>query len=153
MLCSLLSTVRAAWFVPDEYALTASRDGHFFRQSDGSPFFWLADTAWLLFHRLNYTECEEYFSDRASKGYNVVLSVGFQQIGINSANRDGDLMFIGLDPMKPNEPYWGYIDSIVELAWSKGIRIVMVPAWGGYIHPSSISNRRRKPETLRLTTT
>ena len=133
----IASTALAAWTVPPEYAITPSSDGHFFQQSDGTPFFWQADTAWLLFHRLNYSECETYLSDRASKGYNMVLAVGFTQIGIDSPNRNGDLTFIDLDPTKPNEPYWAYIESIVELAWSKGIRIAMVPAWGQYIHGST----------------
>ncbi|KAI1334479.1 hypothetical protein F5Y15DRAFT_401592 [Xylariaceae sp. FL0016] len=126
----------AAWGIPFEYAIEASPDGHFFQDQNGSPFFWQADTAWLLFHRLNYSECEIYLSDRASKGFNMVLAVGFTQIGINSPNRNGDLVFVDEDPAKPSEPYWSYIDSIVELAWSKGIRIAMVPAWGYYVHSS-----------------
>ncbi|KAL1624262.1 hypothetical protein SLS56_007964 [Neofusicoccum ribis] len=124
------NTAAATWTVPDEYAITPSADGHFFQQSDGRPFFWQADTAWLLFHRLNYSECESYFADRAAKGFNVVLAVGFTQIGIDSPNRNGDLTFIDEDVTRPNEAYWAYIDSIVELAWSRGIRIALVPAWG-----------------------
>ncbi|GME30447.1 hypothetical protein UCRPA7_2175 [Neofusicoccum parvum] len=128
------NTAAATWTVPDEYAITPSADGHFFQQSDGGPFFWQADTAWLLFHRLNYSECESYFADRAAKGFNMVLAVGFTQIGIDSQNRNGDLTFIDEDVTRPNEAYWAYIDSIVELAWSRGIRIALVPAWGKYVH-------------------
>ncbi|CAJ2513107.1 Uu.00g012260.m01.CDS01 [Anthostomella pinea] len=120
--------------VPDEYALLPSPDGHFFQDSNNKPFFWQADTAWLLFHRLNFSECEAYLADRAAKGFNIVLAVGFTQIGIDSPNRNGDLTFINNDISRPNELYWAYIDSIVELAWSKGIRIGLVPAWGKYIH-------------------
>lgn len=32
--------------------LSASADGHFLQCADGSPFFYLGDTAWELFHRL-----------------------------------------------------------------------------------------------------
>ncbi|KAJ7734109.1 hypothetical protein B0H16DRAFT_1767702 [Mycena metata] len=132
-----VSAVAAAWNVPPEYGLMPSSDGRFLRDINGQPFFWQADTAWLLFHRLNYTEAETYLSDRASKGFNMVLAVGFTQIGITSPNRNGDLPFVGKDVQQPNEPYWAYIDSIIELAWNKGIRICMVPAWGQYVHDSA----------------
>ncbi|KAJ6611329.1 hypothetical protein B0H10DRAFT_2056712 [Mycena sp. CBHHK59/15] len=130
--------VAAAWNVPAEYGIMPSSDGRFLRDTNGRPFFWQADTAWLLFHRLNYTEAEMYLSDRASKGFTVVLAVGFTQVGITSPNRNGDLPFVGKDVQQPNEPYWAYIDSIVELAWDKGIRICMVPAWGQYVHDSAL---------------
>ncbi|KAH6660660.1 hypothetical protein BKA67DRAFT_530748 [Truncatella angustata] len=124
----------ATWQVPAEYGITPSPDGHFLQDSHGSPFFWQADTAWLLFHRLNYSEAELYLSDRASKGYNVVLAVGFTQVGIDSPNRNDDLPFVDEDVTQPNELYWEFVDSIVELAWSKGVRIALVPAWGKYVH-------------------
>ncbi|RAQ81773.1 hypothetical protein COH21_012603, partial [Aspergillus flavus] len=129
----------AAWQVPAEYAITPSSNGRFLQDSDAKPFFWQADTAWLLFHRLNFSEAETYLSDRAGKGFTMVLAVGFTQAGIDSPNRNGDLPFINDDVTKPNEAYWAYVDSIVELAWSKDIRICMVPAWGKYVHGSDNS--------------
>lgn len=129
----------AAWQVPAEYTITPSSNGRFLQDSDAKPFFWQADTAWLLFHRLNFSEAETYLSDRAGKGFTMVLAVGFTQAGIDSPNRNGDLPFINDDVTKPNEAYWAYVDSIVELAWSKDIRICMVPAWGKYVHGSGAS--------------
>ncbi|KAJ7239082.1 hypothetical protein C8J57DRAFT_1565419 [Mycena rebaudengoi] len=139
--------VAAAWNIPAEYAITPSSDGRFLRDANGRPFFWQADTAWLLFHRLNYTEAETYLSDRASKGFTVVLAVSFTRVGITSPNRNGDLPSIGKDVRQPNEPYWAYVDSIVELAWDNGIRICMVPAWGPYVHDSA-----NKPGVLTIST-
>ncbi|PSR80799.1 hypothetical protein BD289DRAFT_54814 [Coniella lustricola] len=126
----------AAWRVPSEYAVQPSADGRFLQDASGDAFFWQADTAWLLFHRLNQSEADFYLSDRASKGFTVILAVGFTQIGITSPNRNGDLPFINEDVTQPNEAYWAYIDSITELAWSKSLRICMVPAWGSYVHGS-----------------
>lgn len=133
---TLLSTAPLihAWKPPSSYELKISSNGQFLQTTSGDPFFWQADTAWLLTHRLNYTETETYLSDRASKGYNVVLNVGFTQIGIDSPNRYGDLPYIDEDLSRPNEPYWEYIDSIVELAWTKHkIRMAMIPAWNNYV--------------------
>ena len=49
-------------------------------------------------------------------------------------NRNGDLPLIDNDITKPNEPYWSYVDQVVEMAWSKGLRVAFVPAWGYYVH-------------------
>ena len=64
-----------------DYPLSVGDNGRFFTLSDGSPFFWSADTAWLLSLRLNMSEVETYLDDRAAKGFNMVLTVGFTQIG------------------------------------------------------------------------
>jgi hypothetical protein len=45
------------------------------------PFFWLADTAWELPHRLDREEVELYLRNRAAKGFNVVMIVLFAEHG------------------------------------------------------------------------
>ena len=40
--------------------------------------------------------------------------------------------------MQPNEPYWEYVDTVVQMAWEKGIRVAMVPMWGSYVHLSGM---------------
>jgi hypothetical protein len=134
-LTSFASGVLARWVPPPSYSLYPSANGRYFAEANGTPFFWQADTAWLLTHRLNLEETQAYLEDRASKGYNIVLNVGFTQIGIDSPNRNGDLTFHNGDISRPNEPYWAYVDSIVKLAWEKyNIRMAMIPAWGAYAH-------------------
>lgn len=65
----------------DSYPLHVSDDGRHFVTSDGEPFFWQADTAWALFHRLTIPEATKYLDDRAAKGFNVVLSVALIMFG------------------------------------------------------------------------
>ena len=36
-------------------------DGHYIVTEEGKPFFYLGDTAWELFHRLNREEADIYF--------------------------------------------------------------------------------------------
>lgn len=134
-LLGLALNIQAKWTPPPEYALATSKNGRFFQEASGKPFFWQADTAWLLTHRLNFSEVETYLADRFEKGYNVILNVGFTQIGIDSPNRNGDLTFHDEDVTRPNDAYWSYIDEVVQLAWEEyGIRMAMVPAWGYYAH-------------------
>lgn len=55
--------------------------GKHFSTQDGKLFFWQADTAWGLFHRWTLNETDIYLSDRAAKGFNMILAVGFTQFG------------------------------------------------------------------------
>ena len=42
---------------------------------NGEPFFYLGDTAWEIFHRLNRDEMAYYFEQRARQGYTAVQGV------------------------------------------------------------------------------
>src|SRR5690606_2233883 len=55
--------------------LTVAPDGHYLQYEDGTPFFWLGDTAWELFHRLTREEIMQYFDNRKEKGFNVIQAV------------------------------------------------------------------------------
>lgn len=46
--------------------LKVSDNRRFLVAVDGQPFFWLGDTAWELFHRLNREEAERYLKRRAN---------------------------------------------------------------------------------------
>ena len=59
--------------------LQVSDNRWFLVHRDGTPFFYLGDTAWELFHRLNREEAGAYLADRAAKashfklGYSVAV--------------------------------------------------------------------------------
>ena len=55
--------------------LKVSENGRFLVKQDGSPFFYLGDTAWELFHRLDREEADLYLRDRAAKGSTVIQAV------------------------------------------------------------------------------
>src|SRR6185295_20193821 len=55
--------------------LQVTKDGHYLQYGDGTPFFWLGDTGWELFHRLKKEEIEKYLENRNQKGFNVIQSV------------------------------------------------------------------------------
>lgn len=79
LVCLLVTALAVHAITIPGYALQA-RD-RFFELQNGEPFFWQADTSWLLFHRLNLSEVETYLDDRASKGFNMVLVVAVTQEG------------------------------------------------------------------------
>src|SRR5688572_17900341 len=49
--------------------LQVSSNKRFLQTADGRPFFWLGDTAWELFHRLNREEATQYLKNRSDKGF------------------------------------------------------------------------------------
>lgn len=83
MLLVLLFSFHVAVAQPwDKYgALEVSDNGRFLQHSDGTPFFWQADTAWGIFRnslrdaneKLKQPyPIESYFSTRAMQGFNVI---------------------------------------------------------------------------------
>lgn len=96
-----------------------------------TPFFWLADTAWQLFHRLDRKEAEHYLATRARQQFTVIQAVALAELdGLGTPNAYGDLALIDQDPTRPNEAYFEHVDFIVDRAAELGLRIAMLPTWG-----------------------
>jgi len=111
--------------------LKVSADGRHFVYADKTPFFYLADTGWQLFHRLTRYEADLYLADRASKGFTVIQAAAMPVEGeLNEPNPYGDVVLKDNDPTMPNEAYFEHIDYIVGKAESLGLAIAMLPTWG-----------------------
>ncbi len=111
--------------------LKISDNHHFLVFEDGTPFFYLGDTAWELFHRLNKSETEKYLENRRQKGFTVVQAVILAELdGLNIPNAEGERPLINNDPLKPNERYFAHIDWVIRKAEEKGIFIGLLPTWG-----------------------
>ncbi|WP_105013133.1 glycoside hydrolase family 140 protein [Salinibacter sp. 10B] len=111
--------------------LGISDDGRRLVQPDGTPFFWLGDTAWELFHRLNREEAKTYLDDRAEKGFTVIQAVVLaEQDGLNTPNPYGETPLHNNDPTQPNEAYFDHVDFVVDQAEQRGLYVGMLPTWG-----------------------
>ncbi|MBW3630312.1 MAG: glycoside hydrolase family 140 protein [Gemmatimonadetes bacterium] len=111
--------------------LRVSTDGRWLTHTDGRPFFYLGDTAWELFHRLNREEADLYLRDRAGKGFTVIQAVALAELnGLNVPSPYGHTPLIGNDPTRPHEDYFRHVDYIVDRAEELGIFIGMLPTWG-----------------------
>ena len=98
---------------------------------DGKPFFWLGDTGWELFHRLNKTDAEKYLKRRSEQGFTVIQAVALAEMdGIHTPNANGDKPLIDDDPTKPNEKYFAFMDTVIDIAASYNITIALLPTWG-----------------------
>ena len=91
--------------------LKVSDNRRFLVYDDGKPFFYLGDTAWALFQRLDREEADYYLADRAAKGFTVIQAVILSEFdGLRVPNRYGDLPLHEADPLRPNEAYFRHVD-------------------------------------------
>lgn len=130
-------------------ALKVSENKRFLVTADGKPFFYLGDTTWELFHRLNREEAIRLFENRAARKFNVLQSVAIAELeGHADPNPYGHLPFVGLDVTKPavrdgpRNDYWDHVDFIVTEANKRGLYIGFLPTWGRFWHDT---NQGRTP--------
>src|SRR3712207_3580033 len=116
--------------------LKVSDNKRFLVKADGSPFFYLGDTGWTLFQRLNREEADLYLEDRASKGFTVIQVMGISEFdGLTAPNPYGDVPLLDNDPSRPNDAYFRHVDYVVEKAAALGIYIGFLPTWGDKVGP------------------
>ncbi|MEJ7767553.1 MAG: glycoside hydrolase family 140 protein [Chitinophagaceae bacterium] len=102
-----------------------------FLLKDGQPFFWLGDTGWELFHRLNREETDRYLKKRSEQGFTVIQAVVLAELdGLHVPNANGDLPLLNDNPVTPNEKYFQHVDYVIEKAASYNISIALLPTWG-----------------------
>jgi len=111
--------------------LKVSDNNRFLVFEDGTPFFWLGDTAWELFHRLSKDEAEKYLENRREKGFTVIQAVVLAELdGLNTPNAEGEKPLICNDPTKINEAYFQHVNWVIKKAEEKGLFIGLLPTWG-----------------------
>lgn len=117
--------------------LQVSDNKRYLVYQDGTPFFWLGDTAWELFHRLNREEADQYLKRRAAQGFTVVQAVALAEFnGLKEPNPYGQTPLLNNDPTTPNEAYFTHVDYIIDRAASYGIVVAFLPTWGDKLFKS-----------------
>lgn len=139
-LCFLVTCLLVPFFCFAQ-ALKVSENQRYLETSEGRPFFWLGDTAWELFHKLDRAEATHYLETRASQGFTVIQAVILaERDGMRTPNANGDLPFVDLDPTQPNEAYFEHVDFIIAKANELGLVMGVLPTWGDKvysIHPGA----------------
>ena len=117
--------------------LKVSGNKRFLVHQNEQPFFYLGDTAWELFHRLNREQADAYLEDRARKGFTVIQAVALAELnGLDDPNAYGHKPLVHHDPTKPDvkdgdrNDYWDHVDHIVNKAEQLGMFIGFLPTWG-----------------------
>jgi hypothetical protein len=135
----------------DHGRLEVSASGRHLQHEDGTPFLWIADTAWALFYKLRREEIITYLDDRANQGSNVIQAVAYWyphgEDGpgpLNAENAYGHRPFHGDadepatdrpftveggSPDAPND-YWDHADFVVRETRRRGLHLALLPCWG-----------------------
>ncbi len=136
MLLGILCGAVAGLSLPAEAAdgfsgLRVAQNQRYLEYGNGAPFFYLGDTAWQLFHRLNRKEVDRYLKNRSDKGFTVIQAVVLAELdGLDHPNPYGHRPLVERDPARPSEPYFEHVDHIVNRAESLGLVVGMLPTWG-----------------------
>lgn len=136
--------------------LRVSDNKRFLSTIDGKPFFYLADTGWELFHRLDRQQASAYLDLRAAQGYTVIQAVALAELdGVTDPNPYGDLPLIDKDPTRPDVTpgasftdakaydYWDHVEYLIDQANARGLYVALLPSWGRWVN-----NTGRNDESL-----
>lgn len=124
----------AAIFAAPPRRIVVSPNHRFLESQDGTPFFWLGDTAWLLTSRLDRADTLIYLDNRARKGFNVIQVSLVHSPDIKTA--DGAPALTGGNPAKPDlraNGYWDHVDWVLDQAARRGLWLAMLPSWGSLV--------------------
>ena len=92
------------------------------------PFFWLADTAWLLFQQCSLEETYMYLRNRSDKGFTVI-----QAVLIHNMKGAGDSSLAEVQADVTKSAFWEHCDKVIEMAEKLGIYMALLPAWGAMV--------------------
>jgi len=135
--------------------LAVSANHRFLQQADGSPFFWLGDTAWLLFSRLGRHDTLRYLDDRQAKGFTVIQVMVLHAADERAAN--GAPALVDADPARPRttpgrdsvDPaaydYWDHVDWVIDEAALRALYLALVPAWGSIVKAGQLDTTNVVP--------
>jgi hypothetical protein len=105
--------------------------------ADGTPFFWLGDTAWNGPLKSNDRDWETYLADRQYKGFNGIQFVATQWI---SAVGDAEARpaYLGNARIRIEPSFFQRLDRRVDMINAFGMVAAPVLAWAAAWNPDSI---------------
>ena len=137
LVLAALSATAASTYKPWSHGrLTVTDNGRYIIHADGTPFFWLGNTAWLLPERLTREEAEYYLNKEHELGYNVeqiqVLN-GTPTFNIYGRQANDESFDCSRFSTSGQYGYWEHLDYIIDIAAANGIYIAMDCVWGSQI--------------------
>lgn len=114
----------------DNGKLQVSKNQKYLRNGN-QPFFWLGDTAWLLFQQCSLEQAYLYLKNRRDLGYNVIQSVFYHPIQ--------DQEYCRPESRIDNPDYWKHCDEIIRMAEELGLYMGLLPCWGDIVKNKTIN--------------
>ena len=100
---------------------------------NGTPFFWLADSADALPRRLDRAGVDLYLRTRAAQRFTVIQAAACGGVdALRRPNAYGLLPFDDGDLTRPNEGYFAHLDHVVLRANALGLAVAIQPVGAGF---------------------
>ena len=143
MLASLHVVIAAAFFAPATSALVAddnpftkhgklriARSGTYIEHTDGTPFFFLADTAWTGPALSTVADWKFYLADRKKKGFTAIQFNCVSPWRTAPTDRAGRTSYsIKAGRLIPNEEFFKQLDERLRAINDAGLLAVPVLIW------------------------
>lgn len=121
---------------PWEYGELKVTDNKRYFTNGSRPFFWLGDTAWLLFINITEEEAYAYLRNRAEKGFNVIQAV---LVYATPQMSDINKMSTRKLDVRTTE-YWEHCERIIDMAEELGMYMALLPSWGSIVKKNIINS-------------
>jgi hypothetical protein len=108
--------------------IKVSADHCYLVHADGTPFFWLADTAWNGVLKARLDDWKNYLSTRRQQGFTAVQAVLTQWRAFD-ADEAGETAFTGREHIVINPAFYGRIDEKVAAIAQHGLIPALVLIW------------------------
>ena len=106
----------------------AQRGEPFLRHADGTPFFWMGDTAWNGVLKSREDDWSAYLDDRSAKRFNVIQFVATQWLSA-AGNADARLAYSGANPITIDPQFFRWMDARIDTLNDRGFLGAPVIAW------------------------
>ncbi|MFM1770531.1 MAG: hypothetical protein RJA22_3060 [Verrucomicrobiota bacterium] len=118
--------------------IRVSADGRYFVHEDGTPFFWMGDTAWNGPLLAGADDWAAYVKERARQKFSVVQFVTTQWRAAPDGDADRALAYTGREKMAVNPAFFRRLDGRVEALNQAGLVAAPVLLWaiGAGANPS-----------------
>ncbi len=105
--------------------LTVAPSGRFLTHADGTPFFWLGDTAWAIPLRASDAEWSQYLDTRVAQGF-TVIQIALAPTWAATSDHAGRTPFFNANTRQPNPAFWDAFAAKVAAANQRGLVVLVI---------------------------
>jgi hypothetical protein len=120
--------------------LRVSANWRFLEHADGTPFLWLADTAWSGPLRSTDEEWEYYLRERVRQGFSAVQWVATQYLAAPNGDLAGQLPYAGHEQIAVNPAFYQRLDQRLDAMNQAGLLGAPVLLWAATWSDELVNN-------------
>jgi len=113
------------------FPLKISANHRYFEDQAGKPFFWQAETPWLILQNLSPQDISTLIGIRVKQGFTVIQVMALPPDPQSGKNVNGNHPFLNLDISKPDTAYFGYLKKGIKIAEKQDVVVLMNTIWKG----------------------